>query len=317
MGKILLFYKYIHIPYPKRILKWQQKVCADLQLRGRILLAHEGINGTVGGEETAVALYIDIMRNHSLFSDIDFKESFGDADYFPRMEIKVKDEVVHLGIDPEKLTVKEGGRHVTPDEAHELMRNRSADLVILDARNQFESRIGAFAGSIIPPIDHFRELPHFIDENIDLFKDKKVLMYCTGGIRCERASAYLQSKGIAKEVMQLQGGIIRYTEQYPEGFFKGKNYVFDRRIAVRVTKDVLSRCDLCPAACDDYTNCFNAECNNQFIACGTCIVAFANTCSSLCHELLTSGKVKVRPPFAKVPEQSIAGQKNNDHACTL
>ncbi len=306
MGKILLFYKYIVIDYPKRVLKWQQKICADLKLRGRIFLANEGINGTVGGDEAAIDCYIEIMRKHPLFSDIDFKVSPGDADYFPRMEIKVKNEIVYLGIDPLLLTAKEGGRHVTPQQAHELMLNKPADLVVLDARNTFESRIGAFTDSVRPNIDNFRDLPKFIDENIDLFKNKRILMACTGGVRCEKGSAYLKSKGVAKEVMQVKGGIVRYTEQYPDGFFRGKNYVFDRRIAVRITNDVLSNCDLCPAPSDDYTNCFNAECNRQFIACEECVLSYENTCSKECQYLIATGKVKKRPLFAKVSEQSIA-----------
>lgn len=308
MGKIILFYKYVSIAYPKRILKWQQKICADLNLHGRIILAHEGINGTVGGDEAAINHYMAIMEKHPLFGGIDFKENPGDADYFPRMEIKVKNEIVHLGMDPEIVTVKDGGRHVTPQEAHELMLNKSADLVILDARNNFESRIGSFTDAIKPDIDHFRELPKFIDENPHLFKDKRVLMACTGGVRCERGSAYLQSKGIAKEVMQVEGGIVRYTEQYPDGFFRGKNYVFDRRIAVRVTDDVLTQCDICQTPCDDYTNCFNAECNKQYIACVPCITACANTCSIACQNLVEMGTVKVRPLFNKVSEQSVEGR---------
>ncbi len=305
MGKVLIFYKYITLDYPKRILKWQQKICADLKLKGRILLAQEGINGTVGGDEAAIDCYIAIMRKHPLFTDIDFKESFGDADYFPRMEIKVKNEIVHLGIDSQKLTVQERGRHVTPQQAHELMLQKPADLVILDARNNFETRIGAFTHSIRPDIDNFRELPQFIDDNIDLFRDKQVLMACTAGIRCERASAYLKSKGVAKEVMQVNGGIVRYTEAYPDGFFRGKNYVFDRRIAVRITEDIISHCDLCKKACDDYTNCFNAECNKQYISCESCIVATENSCSKECHYLIAIGKVKKRPTFTKAPEQSM------------
>lgn len=303
MGKVIIFYKYIPITYPKRILKWQQKICADLNLKGRILLAQEGINGTVGGSETAVDHYMAIMQKHPLFKDIDFKQNPGDADYFPRMEIKVKNEVVHLGLDPNVVTAQISGRHVTPQEAHTLMIDKPEDLVILDARNNFESRIGSFSGAITPNIDNFRELPKFIDENNDLFKNKRVLMYCTAGIRCERGSAYLQAKGIAKEVMQIKGGIVRYTEQYPDGFFRGKNYVFDRRVAVRITQDVLTNCDLCTAACDDYTNCFNAECNKQYIACENCIMTFENACGQQCQYLIATGKVKKRPIFAKVPEQ--------------
>ncbi len=305
MGKILLYYKYISIAYPKRILKWQRKICTDLGLRGRIFMSHEGINGTVGGDAAAIDHYMAIMRKHELFSDIDFKESLGHADYFPRMEIKVKDEICKLGIDPKLLTIKAGGTHVTPEQAHKLMQEKPEDLVILDARNNFESRIGTFTGSVIPDIKYFRDFPKFIDENLEQFKGKRVLMHCTGGIRCERASAYLKTKGIAKEVMQIQGGIIRYTERYPDGFFRGKNYVFDRRVALRVNDDVLSECDLCQRPSDDYTNCCNAQCNKHYICCPTCLKKYGNNCSDICLELVNSGNVPVRSPFTTAPEQQV------------
>ncbi len=306
MGKILLFYKYISIQYPKRILKWQQKLCADLELKGRILLATEGINGTVGGSEESVSRYQEIMRKHELFTDVDFKMSDGESDYFPRMEIKVRDEICKLGIPADELTVADGGQHLEPNEVHQLLSDNPEDLVILDARNNFESRIGTFRGSITPDITNFRDLPKFIDEHADLFENKQVLMHCTGGIRCERATAYLQKKGIAKKVYQIKGGIVRYTEQYPDGHFRGKNYVFDRRVAVRVNDDVLTHCDLCPALCDDYTNCINAECNNHYISCKQCLQKTGNTCSTLCSERVQQGLVKTRIPFKRAPEQRIA-----------
>ena len=184
---------------------------------------------------------------------------------FPKMEIKVKKEVVHLGIDPEALTINSGGDHLNPDQVHELLKNKPEDLVILDARNDYEWRIGKFENAITPEIKNFRELPEFIDENIDTFKDKQVLMYCTGGIRCERATAYLNEKNVAKKVLQIEGGIVRYCEKYPDGFFRGKNYVFDRRVAVKINDDILTHCDLCNATCDEYTNCINAECNEHYI----------------------------------------------------
>lgn len=309
MGKILLFYTYVSIAYPKRILKWQKKICSDLELRGRIFIAPEGINGTVGGTEASIDQYIAIMEKHELFHDIDFKISSGDADYFPRMEIKVKKEVVRLGIEPELLPANQGGIHITPQEAHALLSAKPKDLVIFDARNNFESRIGAFTNSLMPDICNFSDLPAFIDQRVDLFKDKQVLMYCTGGIRCERASAYLKTKKVAKQVMQLKGGIIRYVEQYPNGFFRGKNYVFDRRVAVPVTDDILTHCDICRTQCDEYTNCFNADCNNQYIACNECLVALGNCCSAKCHELVANGTVATRPLFVKAPAAPVTPKK--------
>ena len=128
------------------------------------------------------------------------------------------------------VTAKNGGKHLTPEETHNLIAQKPNDLVILDARNDYEWRIGAFEGAIKPDIEHFRQFPKFVDDNLEQFKDKQVLMYCTGGIRCERASTYLKEKGVAKNVYQILGGIHRYAEQYPDGFFRGKNYVFDDRI---------------------------------------------------------------------------------------
>ena len=297
MGKIVLYYKYIDIEHPKRIMKWQQKICQELQLRGRILIAHEGINGTVGGTQKNIERYIEIMRKNPLFADVDFKESPGDADCFPRLQVTVKDEVVRLGLDPQHLVASAGGELLDPQQAHELMNQKPDDLVILDARNTIEWKIGRFTHAITPDIDHFRELPNYIDNNLEQFKDKQVLMYCTGGIRCERASAYLQSKGIAKQVFQLKGGIHRYVEQYPDGFFRGKNYVFDSRIAVKVTDDVLSSCQICNASCDEYTNCLNALCNKHFICCSTCLKQYNNTCSTQCQKLIQTKKVNPRPAF--------------------
>ncbi len=299
MGKILLYYKYVSIPKPSGIREWQHKICTDLGLRGRIIIAQEGINGTVGGDDQSIDRYLAIMRQHELFKDIDFKESFGGANCFNNLQIRVKPEVVHLGLDPLEITAEQGGTHLNPDQVHELIANKPSDLVILDARNTIESRIGKFVDAVTPEITNFRELPTYIDTNLDQFKDKQVLMYCTGGIRCERATAYLKSKGVAKEVFQIEGGIVRYTEKYPDGFFRGKNYVFDNRVAMPINSDILSLCSICPASCDEYTNCINARCNKHFIACPSCITQFNNTCGQQCHDLVASNSVPRRPVFEK------------------
>ena len=309
MGKILLYYKYTDIQYPKRILKWQKQICKDLSLTGRILIGKEGINGTVGGEDKAIERYMNTMRKNEQFADIDFKLSDGDASYFPRMAIKVREEICALGVDSEKLTVKDGGVHLEPEQVHELLSNKPDDLIILDTRNNFESRIGTFTGSITPDITNFRDLPKFIDENPELFKDKQVLMHCTGGVRCERATGYLKTQGIAKKVFQIKGGIVRYTEAFPEGHFRGKNYVFDRRVAVRINDDILSGCDVCDTPCDEYTNCVNMKCNAHYISCKPCIEKTKNTCSAECMALIEQQKVPVRVPFQTAPEQRVVVKK--------
>ena len=310
MGKILLFYKYIDIVYPEQIRKWQQRLCAQLGLKGRIIIAHEGVNGTVGGEPNALEQYKKEMLNHPLFTAIDFKESEGGKDFFPRMRVVVKQEITHLGLDPQKVRATDGGHHLTPQETHTLLSNPPKNLVILDARNEYESRIGAFKDAIKPPIQYFREFPTFIDEHLEEFKDKEVLMYCTGGIRCERGSAYLKSKNVANNIYQIQGGIHRYAEQFPDGFFRGKNYVFDGRIAVKVNDDILSTCEQCQTPHDDFTNCLNASCNKQIILCPSCCITANETCSSMCFTLVTEKKVTVRTKSRKV-------NNANPPACSL
>lgn len=293
--KIIIFYKYIAIEYPKQIQKWLQQLCTNFGFKGRILLGTEGINATLGGQSEHIERFKAIMSAHPLFSDIDFKESAGCADDFPRMQIKIRTEIVALGINPQELTAAEGGTHLTPAQTHELISKKPDNLVILDARNKPEWKIGAFEGAIKPEIDHFREFPDFIKSNASTFEGKQVLMYCTGGIRCERASAFVKKHTKAQDVFQIGGGIQRYAEQFPDGYFRGKNYVFDGRIAVRVNDDILATCELCQKPCDDYANCRNAQCNKHFICCNNCIQAYDTTCSLRCKELVTQGACIVRP----------------------
>lgn len=294
MSKIALFYCYTYFEYPQRILKWQRQICTDLGLTGRIIIAHEGINGTVAGSDQAIELYKTIIKKHPQLADIDIKESQGNGSDFPRMRIVIKDEIVNLGI-KDAARIENTGVHLTPEQTHAMLSNPPKDLVILDTRNECESAIGAFEGAVKAPIKHFRELPSYINEHAELFKDKEVLMYCTGGVRCERATAYLKELGISKEVYQIEGGIHRYAEQYPDGHFRGKNYVFDGRIAVKVTDDILATCYLCTTSCDEYTNCLNALCNRHFIACTTCLQTYHNCCSTTCDTLVQTAQVKQRP----------------------
>lgn len=300
MNKIILFYKYIEIAYPKQVMKWQQQICQELQLKGRVLISHEGINGTLGGLAEHLNHYKNLMSEHPLFDAIDFKESDGGAECFPRLSVKVRNEAVSLGIPYDALTPRNAGKHLSPQETHDLIAKQPQDLVILDARNNYEWEIGRFENAITPNIENFRDLPQYLDDNLEKFKDKQVLMYCTGGIRCERASAYLNEKNIAKKVYQVEGGIHRYVEQYPDGFFRGKNYVFDGRIAVKINDDILGSCSICSQPCDDYYNCLNALCNKHFISCAPCIETLHKTCSTECQKLIAEHKVHERPEFNKV-----------------
>lgn len=291
--KIILFYKYVNIVYPVQIQKWQQKICQQLNLKGKIVLAHEGINGTLAGSVENLEQYKQYMQENVAFADIDFKESEGSLEHFPRLRIVVKKEICHLGLDTQQYTAHAGGQHLTPAQVHQLIQSNK-DLVILDARNNYESKIGKFTNAITPDIEHFRQFPAYVDQHLEQFKDKEVLMYCTGGIRCERASTYLKSKNVAKKVYQIEGGIHRYIEQFPDGFFRGKNYVFDGRVAMKVNDDIISNCDICKTPNDDITNCINATCNKQYVACPDCLQFLNNTCSTTCMELVKNQQVVIR-----------------------
>ncbi len=300
MKSIILFYKYIFIDRPHKILTWQKEICARFRLKGRVILGHEGINGTLGGDHENLELYKQQMLEHPLFNDIDFKETTHTGDHFPRLRIVIKKEIVNLGLDPATIRAEHGGIHLEPAQAHELIAQKPENLIIIDCRNKVESAIGTMSGAIKPDVANFRDFPAYIDKHLEDFKDKQVLMYCTGGIRCERASAYVKSKGVAQEVYQIKGGIHRYIEQFPNGFFRGKNYVFDGRTAVKVTDDILGSCSICKIPCDDYTNCLRASCNRHFICCKDCLQNYANTCSKICFDMITNQNAPKRPNPCKV-----------------
>lgn len=290
MGTILLYYKYINIENPTAIATWQRSLCEGLHLTGRIILAHEGINGTVGGSDESCQQYIQAMNNHELFGSIDFKTADGGSESFPKLKISIKNEIVRMGIDPTVVTVKDTGIHLTPDQTHELLSNRPDNLIILETRNDYEWEVGRFEGAENPNIKTFREFPAYVEENLERYKDKEVLMYCTGGVRCERASAFLVQKNVAAKVYQIEGGIHRYIEKYPNGHFRGKNYVFDERITVRANSDILSTCLHCDTKSDDYTNCLNAFCNKHYTVCAPCNETTTNCCNDNCKMLVATNQ---------------------------
>ena len=293
MKTILLYYRYTDVEYPARQVELQKALCTDLGLNGRIIIATEGINGTVAGTHEACSAYMAYMNRHEVFHSIDFKISQCEGEPFPRMRVVEKEEITRMGKSPQEISYKDGGIHLTPQQAHEMIAHNK-DLVILDGRNSYEAAIGAFVGAVVPAIETFREFPDYIDANQNMFKDKEVLMYCTGGIRCERASAYLKSKGVAKQVYQIAGGIDRYTQAYPDGYFRGKNYVFDGRIAVPITHDILGSCGLCAQPADDYYNCVYAGCNKQLIICPGCITQNNALCSNRCKQMVLDNPVSMR-----------------------
>lgn len=271
--QILLFYKYIYIADPEVVRDWLRALCEKLALKGRLIVASEGINITLEGTKENTETFITELETDSRFLNIHMKRSVGTEHAFPRLSVKTRNEIVTLGlgtcdIDPNQLT----GVHLAPEELHQWIAD-GKEFYIIDMRNAYEHAIGKFVGSITPAMDNFRDLPKFI-KSLAHLKDKTVLTVCTGGVRCEKASGYLLSQGF-KDVYQLNGGIVSYMEKYPNEDFEGKLYVFDGRVAMGFyTNDpkhvIVGKCESCGASSEHMTDCRSGTCNGQFILCGDC-----------------------------------------------
>lgn len=268
-GTILLFYKYVSIEDPCSIRDWQLEVCRRWQLVGKIRIASEGINVTVSGVTHHVFEYQVELLRHPLFGDTPIKSSIGSPTAFASLSVKICSEAIPTGL-KKGLPLPQTGKHLKPDEAHALLSHPPDNLVILDARNYYESRIGHFEGAVLPNVRKFSYFFDYMKEQKDSFKDKQVFMYCTGGIRCERASAYLKSLNVCEEVYQLEGGIHEYANCYPNGFYKGRNYVFDDRISMKINDTVVSTCNYCTNLYDEYRKCCRPDCFIVTLCCDSC-----------------------------------------------
>jgi UPF0176 protein len=257
---------------------WQRTLCESLGLKGRIIISKHGINGTVGGELEAIKSYRRITREYPGFHNIDWKWSDGIGEDFPRLAIRVRDEIVTFGV-PDELIVDEngvvgGGVHLKPHQVHELVAERGDDVVFFDGRNAFEARIGKFRDAIVPDT---RTTPDFFTElesgKYDHLKDKPIVTYCTGGIRCEVLSVLMKNRGF-NEVYQMDGGVVRYGETFKDdGLWDGSLYVFDRRLKVDFSKDtkILGSCQHCEGPSNQFYNCDVTTCRVRIILCDTCV----------------------------------------------
>ena len=282
---IILYYKYIAIKNPRELVESEREICEKLGLRGRIIIAEEGINGTLEGEAQAMEKYCANLKSDPRFSDIQFKTSVGTGNAFPRLNVKVRSEIVTLGVPGNTHAEFTRGTYLPPDRLHEWYE-KGEDFVVIDMRNRYESEVGRFENSIAVPIKNFRELPRVIEKLASL-KNRKVVTVCTGGVRCEKASGYLVEQGF-KDVYQLHGGIHTYLEKYPEGKFQGGLYVFDGRIVMKVAPEekrkIIGKCARCTQPSEDYTNCANTECHVHFICCKNCRRSEGEFCSEECKE---------------------------------
>ncbi|PQB05525.1 rhodanese-related sulfurtransferase [Aureitalea marina] len=285
----LSFYQYAHIGNPELFrnhlfIAWDQ-----MDVLGRIYVAKEGINGQLSVPAKNFQEFKNFMDGIYFLNDVRLNIAVEqDLKSFLKLKVKVRHKIVADGLDDDTFDVTDKGIHVGAEQFNALIDD--PDTVLVDMRNHYESEIGHFKGAVTPDVDTFRDSLPIIEEDLKEHKeDKNLVMYCTGGIRCEKASAYYKHKGF-KNVYQLEGGIIEYTrqvkEQELENKFIGKNFVFDHRRSERISEDVISNCHQCGKPCDTHTNCENEGCHLLFIQCEECAQKMEGCCSSECQDII-------------------------------
>ena len=281
------FYKYCFIDNPEGL---RNKLFSDLieqDILGRIYVSKEGINAQISIPEHNVEDFKSYIHSIDVFSDIKFKHAVEEGTSFLKLKILVRDEIVAYKVPEESYDMNKTGVHLKPLDFNRSIKEK--DAIVVDMRNYYESEVGRFKNAIIPDAHFSKELLPTVAKTLEGKEDKKVHLYCTGGIRCEKASSYLIKKGF-KEVYQLEGGIIQYAHDMKENDLKsefiGKNFVFDDRMGERVTNDIIGKCHQCKTPSDDHKNCKNDACHLLFIQCGKCAEKYNDCCSNACNEFL-------------------------------
>lgn len=282
--KNIIFYKYIELSGLEDLGKSLYELCSALYIKGRILIAKEGINGCVTGDDDKIQEFIKEMKSRQEFSDIDFKPGFTSSHNFKKLVVRIRNEIVTSALN---VNLENRGSYI---EARELKNqlDRNDDIILLDVRNDYEYRIGRFKSAVNPKIKTFREFSKAVSR-LSHLKNKKIVTYCTGGVRCEKASAYLKEQGF-KYVQQLHGGIIKYGLEVGSDHWEGKCFVFDTRGAIDIDPkkqlDPVSQCELCNIPCADYHNCQVTECDKRYISCENCYELLKGCCSKKCRNIL-------------------------------
>lgn len=283
--EIFSFYKFVPIQHPAGYTEEHRGFCRELGLAARVLIAEEGINGVISGPAAACQQYRQSLLAIPEFSDLHFKIARTDQPYLQHVRVKHKNEIVNSGLQAirENSPLRDCGPHLSPARFKE-MKDRS-DVIILDVRSAYETAIGRFKNAHTLPIQTFREFPEYLDA-LEPYKHKKVLTYCTGGIKCEKATALLKARGF-QEVYQLEGGILNYAKEEAGEDFDGKCYVFDERVTVdvnQVNPSLISHCLHCGEASARVINCANAACHQQIVMCEACGWQWDGCCSRECMD---------------------------------
>lgn len=283
--RVLLYYMYVPIENPEEFAKEHKEFCVELGLKGRILIANEGMNGTVSGTVEQTNQYMEKMKQDLRFAEMIFKIDEVDEHAFPKMKVRHRKELVTLrledDVNPNELT----GTYLNPKEFYERLQD--PDTIVLDARNDYEYDLGHFRGAIKPDILNFRDLPQWVRDNKEMFADKKIITYCTGGIRCEKFSGWLLKEGF-KDVAQLHGGIVTYGKdsEVQGELWDGQLYVFDERIGVPVNQKehvIVGKDYFTGEPCERYVNCANPECNRKILCSEENEHKYLRSCSHECR----------------------------------
>jgi UPF0176 protein len=277
LNKIILYYAFAPVADPKAVMLWQKTLAESLNLKGRVLISKHGINGTLGGEMENLKRYVRATREYPGFGKTDFKWSEGTGKDFPRLSVKVRKELVAFTtpdeIKVEKSGVVNGGKHLKPAEVNALVAEKGDEVVFFDGRNAFEAKIGKFKNAVVPDVQTTHDFIAELDSGkYDHLKDKPIVTYCTGGIRCEILSAVMINRGF-KEVYQIEGGIVRYGEKYRDkGLWEGSLYVFDNRMNINFSADAktIGECEACGGPTSSFRNCSDLGCRDLVLLCDSC-----------------------------------------------
>lgn len=278
MQKIILFYKFTPLADPEAVRLWQHTLAESLELKGRILLSKHGINGTLGGDIEALKRYVNKTKQFPGFKGTVFKWSDGTGKDFPRLRVKVRDEIVSFGAGDE-LQVNErgvvgGGTHLKPEQVNELVKKFGDDVVFFDGRNAYEAAVGKFKNAVVPNTRTSKDFLKELDSGkYDELKDKKVITYCTGGIRCEILTPLMKNRGFT-DVYQIDGGIVKYGEKFgDDGLWEGSLYVFDDRMGLKFSDRAvdIGECIHCGVKTSNYENCALKSCNDLVLICENCL----------------------------------------------
>jgi len=310
----LSFYRYIEIKDTEMFRNKLYRKFSELNCLGRIYIAKEGINAQMSIPEHRKEELHKYLESVKELENMPIKWALDNqSDSFYKLIIKQRNKIVADGLDDKKFDVTNVGNHLSPEEFHELIDSEGS--IVIDMRNHYESEIGHFEKAICPDVDTFREEVLLVEKALEIHKDKKLLLYCTGGVRCEKASAYFKHKGFS-DVNQLHGGIIAYAQRINElglkSKFRGKNFVFDNRLGESINHEIISKCHQCGDACDTHTNCENNDCHLLFIQCKSCKEKYKGCCTEECTNIIMlpeEEQIKLKSIFNKKLSKSKSYQQ--------